>query len=183
MTGLSRALLRCSDALAFLGAGAASIFLACIPILIVTEILARSVFGTTVGVSWEYSTYLMALVFLFGAAYTLRSGGHIRVSVLPLKTRPRAESIIELIASSIGLIVAVFLAAALTDLAWQAYSRDITSATPEQTPLFIPMTGAAIGAWFLAFQMFTRAIAVLTGTPVELKAPDADEESQEGPTS
>ena len=174
MTGLGRACLRFSDILASLGAGVAAIFLSSIPILVVAEILARALFGRTVGISWEYSTYFMALVFLFGAAYTLRTGGHIRISVLPLRTRPLAASAVELIASVIGAAISIFLAAALTDLSWQAYSREITSATPEQTPLVYPMTGAAIGAWLLSLQMFARIIAVFTGAQVEHDPPDAD---------
>ena len=33
-------------------------------------------------VAWEYSSYLMAATFTFGAAMTLRAGGHIRVTLV-----------------------------------------------------------------------------------------------------
>ena len=33
-------------------------------------------------VAWEYSSYLMAACFTFGAAMTLRAGGHIRVTLV-----------------------------------------------------------------------------------------------------
>src|SRR6266550_2088234 len=40
-------------------------------------------------IAWEYSSYLMAACFTFGAAMTLRAGGHIRVGLL-LKNAPPA---------------------------------------------------------------------------------------------
>lgn len=33
-------------------------------------------------IAWEYSSYLMAATFTFGAAMTLRCGGHIRVRLV-----------------------------------------------------------------------------------------------------
>ena len=44
-------------------------------------------FPSTISIAWEYSSYLMAASFTFGAAMTLRVGGHIRV-VLLLKNVP-----------------------------------------------------------------------------------------------
>ena len=46
-------------------------------------------FPPTISIAWEYSSYLMAASFTFGAAMTLRVGGHIRV-VLLLKNVPAA---------------------------------------------------------------------------------------------
>ncbi len=44
-------------------------------------------FPPSISIAWEYSSYLMAASFTFGAAMTLRVGGHIRV-VLLLKNVP-----------------------------------------------------------------------------------------------
>jgi hypothetical protein len=44
-------------------------------------------FPPTISIAWEYSSYLMAASFTFGAAMTLRVGGHIRVVIL-LKDAP-----------------------------------------------------------------------------------------------
>lgn len=175
MKQMTRVFLRFADALAMIGVTGAALFLAAIPVLVVSEISLRALFNNSIGVSWEYSTYFMALAFLLGAAYTLRTGGHIRVSVLPIKSHPLALSIIEFIASTIGSALCIFLAISLSELAWQAHVRGITSATPEQTPLFLPMTGVAIGAWILVIQMIARVLAVITGELVEKKAPDADD--------
>ena len=42
-------------------------------------------------VAWEYSSYLMAACFTFGAAMTLRAGGHIRVTLVLGRLQPPAR--------------------------------------------------------------------------------------------
>ena len=42
-------------------------------------------------VAWEYSSYLMAACFTFGAAMTLRAGGHIRVTLVLGRLDPAAR--------------------------------------------------------------------------------------------
>ncbi len=169
--------LRFTDAAAIAGAAGAAVSLGAIPILVLAEIFTRTTLGLSLGVSWEYATYFMSLVFLLGAAFTLRTGGHIRVSVLPLGANKSAAVTVEFISSSVGATMAVFLAMALSDLAWHSFIRGVVSATPAQTPLFLPMAGAAIGAWLLALQMAARVVSVLARVPVESEAPDADKMS------
>ncbi|MEM9432234.1 MAG: TRAP transporter small permease subunit, partial [Pseudomonadota bacterium] len=52
---------------------------------ITTRALSRvlSFMPATIPVAWEYASYLMGAAFMFGAATTLRHGGHIRVGILP----------------------------------------------------------------------------------------------------
>src|SRR3569832_595995 len=46
-------------------------------------------------VAWEYSSYLMAACFTFGAAMTLRAGGHIRVTIVFGRLQPPARRLHE----------------------------------------------------------------------------------------
>lgn len=170
-----RAFLRLVDLAGLAGAALAALFLAAICLLLFAEIATRLLFGTTLGDSWEFAAYFMSLTFLLGAGYTLRTGGHVRVSLLRSADK-RRDAIIEFVASSIGLALAVYLALALTDLAWQSYARDITSATPARVPLFLPRAGWALGAWLLALQLIARLISVVLGAPIERPAPDVDVE-------
>ena len=45
-------------------------------------------------VAWEYSSYLMAACFTFGAAMTLRAGGHIRVTLVLGRLAPPARRLL-----------------------------------------------------------------------------------------
>ena len=44
-------------------------------------------------VAWEYSSYLMAACFTFGAAMTLRAGGHIRVTLVLGRLAPAGAAL------------------------------------------------------------------------------------------
>ena len=52
----------------------------------------------------ESITYLHALVFLMGAAYTLKHGGHVRVDILYQKFNPRQQAIVDVIGGLVFLI-------------------------------------------------------------------------------
>ena len=52
----------------------------------------------------ESVTYLHALVFLLGAAYTLKRGGHVRVDILYQKFTPRGQALIDALGAVIFLI-------------------------------------------------------------------------------
>lgn len=170
---MMRRFIRLADISALAGAILAAIFLFMICLLLFAEIATRLLAGGTLGESWEYAAYFMSLTFLLGAAYTLRTGGHVRVSLLRSHDR-RRDAVIEFMASVLGLGLAAFIALALTDLAWQSYVRGITSATPAQTPLFLPRAGWALGAWLLVVQLIARLLAILAGEPIETPAPDAE---------
>src|ERR1051326_4056335 len=47
-------------------------------------------------IAWEYSSYLMAACFTFGASVTLRAGGHIRVTLVLGRLQPAARRLMEI---------------------------------------------------------------------------------------
>src|SRR6476661_4450514 len=57
-----------------------------------------------IAVAWEYSSYLMAACFTFGAAMTLRAGGHIRVTLVLGRLQPAARRILEIAASLVATV-------------------------------------------------------------------------------
>ena len=170
---MTRVFLRVVDAATLAGAALAAVFLALICLLLFAEIATRLLFGATLGETWEFAAYFMSLTFLLGAAYTLRTGGHVRVSLLR-SADTRRDAAFEFIASALGLALAVFLALALTDLFWQTYLRGVTSATPAGVPLALPRGGLVLGAWLLVLQLVARIVAVLAHEDIERPAPDAE---------
>src|SRR6266404_2233567 len=53
-------------------------------------------------VAWEYSSYLMAACFTFGAAMTLRAGAHIRVTLVLARVSPAARRWMETVLAALG---------------------------------------------------------------------------------
>ena len=117
-------------------------------------------------VAWEYSSYLMAACFTFGAAMTLRAGGHIRVTLVLGRLAPPARRLMEIAAALVATLFVGFLAIAMARFAWSAFQRGQTSISSE-TLLWIPESVIAFGMMLLALQFLARFIQAVLGLPLE----------------
>lgn len=159
-------LLRLIDALGRLGGylGAACLF--GLTLLILAEIASRNLLNTNIAVAWEYSSYLMGAGFLFGAAVTLRAGGHIRVSLLLAHAGAAGRRVLEIVSAAAGTALTGFLAWSLFTFTLRAWERGQTS-TASDTLLWIPQSLVVAGAGLLALQMAARLIQALLNLPLE----------------
>lgn len=167
------AFLRLTDRLAVWAAAVAAVCLLSMAILMMGEVIARSAFTQSLVFSWEFSGYLMGATFLFGAAYTLRSGGHVRVSLLAEQAAPGVARGLDYFCTLVGIVVTGYILFALCDLTYSSFKRDIVSFTPTQTPLIIPQGVLALGALLLFLQMVARLIRL-----IRFEEPDLEHESQ-----
>ncbi len=161
--------LRQIDRLATWAAALAAACLLLMAILMMGEVIARSALSQSLVFSWEFSGYLMGATFLFGAAYTLRSGGHVRVSLLAEHVPPGVTRGLEYFSTLVGIVVTAFILYALCDLTYSSFKRDIVSFTPTRTPLIIPQGALAVGALLLFLQMLARAIRLVRGEEPDLE--------------
>jgi TRAP-type C4-dicarboxylate transport system permease small subunit len=123
-------------------------------------------FPPTISIAWEYSSYLMAASFTFGAAMTLRVGGHIRV-VLLLKNVPATfQRAIEILSAAAGFAFMAFLTSSMAKFAFGAYVRGQVS-TSSDTPLWFPQAVVTFGMLLLTLQFLARAIQAVLGLPLE----------------
>lgn len=160
------ALFRAIDGLSRLGGylGAACLF--GLTLLILAEIASRKLIGRDIRIAWEYSSYLMGAGFLFGAAVTLRAGGHIRVSILLANVGHVGRRVLEILSAAAGTALTSFLAWSLLQFTLGAYERGQTSPASD-TLLWIPQTLVVLGATMLALQMAARLLQALLGLPLE----------------
>lgn len=120
----------------------------------------------SLSIGWEYSSYLMAACFTFGAAMTLRAGGHIRVSLV-LKSAPAAlRFVLEAASAAIALCFMAFLAYTMVRFTITSFGRGHVS-TGSATPLWIPQAVVAFGMLLLTLQFLARLIQVFLGLPLE----------------
>jgi TRAP-type C4-dicarboxylate transport system permease small subunit len=117
-------------------------------------------------IAWEYSSYLMAACFTFGAALTLRAGGHIRVSLILARLDPRRRRLLEIAAALAAFAFTGFLAVAMVRFTYGAYERGQTSIS-SGTRLWIPEALVTFGVVLLALQFLARSIQALLGLPLE----------------
>jgi TRAP-type C4-dicarboxylate transport system permease small subunit len=117
-------------------------------------------------IAWEYSSYLMAACFTFGAAMTLRAGGHIRVTLVLARLDPPARRWFEAAASLVATLFVGFLAIAMVRFSLTAFQGGQTSIS-SGTMLWIPEAVIAFGMVLLALQFLARTIQALLGLPLQ----------------
>ena len=138
-----------------------------IAVLILAEIFSRNVLNISLSFSFEFSAYFMATAIFLAAAFTMRTGGHVRVSILSSAVPPQVARLVDVVATIIGTVVAIILAYAMISFAWKAGITGRPSGTIDETPLVIPQGIMAFGALMLALQMIARVIRMIMGDEVE----------------
>jgi TRAP-type C4-dicarboxylate transport system permease small subunit len=164
-------LLRMVDQLAAAGAGISALLLLSIAVLFVLEILARAFGADSLNFVWEYSGYFQAIAILLGSAYTLNSGGHIRVGLVLKQVSPPVRRYLEAICTAAGLAIAVLLCGALSYEASLSFDIGRTSYFTTETPLWVPQAALALSALLLVLAFIARLIRVLTHVPFESTGP------------
>jgi TRAP-type C4-dicarboxylate transport system permease small subunit len=117
-------------------------------------------------VAWEYSSYLMAAAFTFGAAMTLRAGGHIRVTLIVARVSPATRRWLETVLAALGVAFTGFLANAMVNFTWRSFTSDQVSLS-SATPLWIPQALVTFGICLLVMQFVARFFQALLGLPLE----------------
>jgi len=148
--------------------------LAAIVVIQIAEILARNLFGISLPFTWEYAAYFHICAIFLAAAFTLRSGGHVRVSLLA----SAAPRVFELLSTIVGLAISAYLSWALVCFAVGFAETGRTSGTVNDVPLVYPAGAVAFGACMLTLQLVLRLAQALTREPVEteLHAPSLSAE-------
>lgn len=155
---------------AFIGRGVAWLALV-IVLMQFALVVARYLLG--VGSIWvtESVTYGHAALFLLASAWTLRSGGHVRVDIFYADASPRARALIDLLGALL-LLVPFALALLWLSVPFAARSWAILERSQEASGLplvFVLKSLLPVFALMLALQGIAQAIrslAVLrTGEP------------------
>jgi TRAP-type mannitol/chloroaromatic compound transport system permease small subunit len=140
--------------------------------LMVTEVTLRALSNLVPALpgglpfTWEYCSHLMAACFTFGAAMTLRTGGHIRVGFILSHAGARGRQALEIVAAAVGLFGTGFLAVAMVRFTWTSFVQGQVS-TSSGTLLWMPQAAVTVGIVLLALQLLARLIQAVLGLPLE----------------
>ena len=169
---LTKRILAAIDRMAKLDGWLGAICLVLLCLLMIAGIAVRTLSTVVtwlprdIPIAWEYSSYLMAVTFTFGAALTLRAGGHIRVRVLLSNVSPRGVLLLEFISAAAGFAFALFFSIAMIRFSYRSFIIDERSLA-SSTPLWIPQAFVAFGAVLLTLQLLARLGQLCVGEPVE----------------
>lgn len=149
-------LLKFIDRLNNLFAYLAAFILAAIVLLILLEITLWNLFQVSTIIADEYSAYgLAALVFL-GAGYTLRTNGHIKITLIVNHVTPQLSRFLKILAPTVSTAFMAYLLYYLYKMTAATFRYQTTSGTLTDTLLWIPQAVMLTGV--VAF--FLQLIAV-----------------------
>jgi TRAP-type mannitol/chloroaromatic compound transport system permease small subunit len=154
------------DRLSRLGCYAACACVAAATLLVLAEIAARKVFGTSLDFAWEYAAYLSAMAFLLGAGQALATGAHVRVQLVLDMLPARGARALDTIAGAGTLAIAAYLAWAVGKLAWHSYLDGTRSFLPSNSLLYPFQVAFALGAALLVLQAAARVVRLVRGEAV-----------------
>ena len=132
-----------------------------IAVLIGAEIIGRNLFGYSFSIVWEGGAYFLGASWFLSAAYTLRTGGHIRITLFSQILGEKRSWLLDLFASAMGVVICSIFFTALLQMTISSLSLHKTSFTPMQTPLFIPQAIFTLGMFMMLLQMIMRLILLL----------------------
>ncbi len=143
-------------------------------------VVLRYLFDTGWIAMQESVTYLHAMVFLLGAAYTLRHEGHVRVDIFYHRFGPRGKALVDLFGTLLLLLpVCLFILFISWDYVADSWAYRETSSEPGGLPwVYLLKTTLLLMPLLLVLQgisQLLRAVLTLTGRHVPESAPEHHE--------
>ncbi len=121
-------------------------------LLVLIEIILRTMFNMTLYIAEEYSGYLMAAMTFLGLAYTLKEKGHIRMVFLHTVLTGRARILLDIYAYAIGLVFCLLLTLTTFEFFWDSVISNSRSMQISETYLAIPQFFLPLGSCLMALQ-------------------------------
>src|SRR5690625_1289367 len=127
--------------------------------LILTEIIARSVFHETIYIGSEYSAYFMVAISFLALGNTLKEKGHIRIDLFnKIIKEGKPQIFMDILAFTVGLVVFFLITIATMKLVWEAGITGLQSNTVSETYLFIPQSAIPLGSLVVFLQFFAEIV-------------------------
>lgn len=139
--------------------------------LMLAEVFARGFVGTSLAMSWEFSAFAMAGVFLLGLGPALRHGAHVRVTLLQGILPEKGKRAMEILATLCAIICAGVLFWIFLQLFMNSWTKDLRQSSYTATPLIWPHGLAVLGAGQFVLDLVARLIRILTNEPCEQPLP------------
>lgn len=151
------------DRLTDWGSSASALCLLGILFLMMMEIIARNVFGTSFEFSWDIAGYLMGGCFTLALAGAMKGGLHVRVTAFLDVLSPRMAHLVELATCFVALIICVMVATSFVQLAYLSGVRGTTSATAVRIELVYPQSMLALGTVLMTLQCVAQLLRMMRG--------------------
>lgn len=141
--------------------------------LMLAEVVARAQ-AQSFSFTWEFSQYAMAAIFALAAGPAIRTGVHVRITLLAELIPPPLQKALDLLANLVALIIVTLIVLALWTKTFTSYERGILATSVTKSPLWVPQAIVLWGMAQLWLDLAARLLRRLTDQPCELRTVDAE---------
>jgi TRAP-type C4-dicarboxylate transport system permease small subunit len=143
-------------------------------VLMLTEVVARAQ-ARSFSFTWEYSQYAMAAVFALASGPAIRTGVHVRITLVTEKMPAGVAKWMDVVANLVALIVVAAIVSAMWTKVSASFDRNILATTVSKTPLWIPQAIILWGFAQLWLDLLARAIRRITKQQFEWRGADKEQ--------
>ncbi len=141
--------------------------------LMLTEVVARAQ-AQSFSFTWEFSQYAMASIFALAAGPAIRTGVHVRISLLPEALPLVARKWLDVAANLAALIIVALIVSALWTKTSTSFERNILATSVTKSPLWIPQAVVLWGMGQLWLDLAARLVRRATDRTHEWRDADAE---------
>ncbi|MBM9512192.1 TRAP transporter small permease subunit [Desulfogranum marinum] len=147
------------------GGYVSGLFMILIVLLIVVEIVARTVFNASTLISDEYSAYFFVAVVMSGLAFSMKEGAHIRISIVRSRLSQEGQRILDLLVLLIALVLSCFALYHSVLMTYDVWDLGMTADSISETPIFIPQLVIPVGLLLFILQLASGFLRRLLSFP------------------
>jgi len=134
------------------------LFLLSTVLLLIAEIIARRLFGSTTAITEEFAGYFCAAAIMLGAASTFAADRHIRTDIALTRLPPRVRLITEFFATLVALACAGFLLVGMGRQWLDTWNFQSRSFYPSRTLLWLPLALPLVGFLLLSLRLIAHVL-------------------------
>lgn len=128
---------------------AAGLSVCLMAVIVFCEVVSRYIFNNALMIGDEFSAYLLVFCTFLGLAYTMKRGGHIRVTALIVRLRPSTASRLRLVTLVLLFVFVSIYCVECYKLVLYSYQLNLRSETWLRTPQWVIQVVMPLG--FTAF--------------------------------
>ena len=129
----------------------------------IAKLTTGSAIGLAIPSYADFTGYFLVASSFLALAYTMREGGHIRVSLFIQNAGPKTRHLIELWCLGLAMATSAYFTWFTAHLVYESFTFNDLSAGMIAVPLWIPQTTMLAGLIVLTISLLDEFIVVLTG--------------------
>ena len=131
----------------------------------ITAAITGSGLGVTIPSYSDFTGFFLAASSFLALAYTLRAGGHIRVTLVTQTLNRKTRHVTEIIVTLTALAMSAFGTYYMILLVMESHEFGDKSAGMVSVPLWIPQVPVAVGLFVLTLALADELVGLLRGHP------------------